>query len=117
MKYGVIIFALVVLAFLVMDFNSRTADLNLLIAAREDISQEFVQAQQTRDTLATQIAYATSPAAAAEWAYQNHMSRPGDQMVVPIQISPVTPTPTPQPTIVVTQVSNIDRWMLLFFGP
>ncbi len=117
MKYGVLIFTLVLLAFLVMDFNTRTADLNTLVNSRENISEHVVEKQQTRDTLATQIAHATSPAAAAEWAYQNHMARAGDQMVVPIQISPVTPTPTPQPVVTVTQVSNIDRWKLLLFGP
>ncbi len=117
MKYGVLIFTLVVLAFLVMDFNSRTTELNTLITSREEISQLVLDKQQTRDALATQIAYATSPAAAAEWAYQNHMARPGDQMVVPVQVSPVTPTPTLQPVVTVTQTSNLDSWKLLIFGP
>ena len=117
MKYGVLIFALVILAFLVMDFNGRTAEQNRLAAEREEVTEKLIERQQIRDALATQIAYATSPAAAVEWAYQNHMARPGDQIVVPLQVSAVTPTPTAQPVATVTQISNFDRWMLLFNGP
>ena len=117
MKYGVLIFALIILAFLVMDFNARTAELNQLIIEREAVTERLIERQQTRDALETQIAYATSPAAAVEWAYENHMSLPGDQMVVPVQVSQVTPTPTVIPVIQATQMSNLDRWKLLIFGP
>jgi cell division protein FtsL len=117
MKYGVLIFALIILAFLVMDFNARQADLYQLIAEREKVTGQLIEREQTRDALITQIAYATSPAAVKEWAYENHMAQPGDQIVVPIQVSPVTPTPTVTPMVQATQMSNVDRWMLLFFGP
>ncbi|HSQ26431.1 MAG TPA: hypothetical protein VLM80_04840 [Anaerolineales bacterium] len=117
MKYGVLIFTLVILSFLVMDFNARTAELNQLIIEREAVTERLIERQKIRDALSTQIAYATSPAAAVEWAYENHMALPGDQMVVPIQISEVTPTPTMQPIVKATQLSNLDRWKLLIFGP
>ena len=117
MKYGVLIFALIILAFLVMDFNARTAELNQLIIERENVTERLIERQQIRDALSTQIAYATSPAAAVEWAYENHMSQSGDQMVVPVQVSVVTPTPIVIPIVQPTQMSNIDRWMLVFFGP
>ncbi len=117
MKYGVLIFTLVILAFLVMDFNARTAELNQLIIEREAVTERLLERQQARDALATQIAYATSPAAAAEWAYENHMALPGDQVVVPVQVSPVTPTPTVIPVVQPTQMNNLDRWLLLIFGP
>lgn len=114
----VIVIGLVLLATMVMDFNSRMADLHRLSEERERVSQELLSYTQTQAALKADIAYATSEAAVAEWAYQNgHMIRPGDLPVVPIVSEQVTPTPTPRPVVTPTVVANWERWMALFFGP
>ena len=115
MKYALIVIALLVLVSLIMDFNSRTAELNRLTAEKEAVSARLVDKLLTKAALETQIAYATSEAAVEDWAYGNHMKHSGDISVVPVEVSPITPTPTPRPVVVATQVSNLERWLSLFF--
>jgi len=117
MKYALTVIALALLAYLVMDFNGRTAEMNRLLTEEKIVQARLESRQQTRDALEAQIAYATSEAAVVKWAHENHMARPGEHPVVPIQSAEVTPTPRPKPTVVVTEVSNLERWLTLFAGP
>jgi hypothetical protein len=117
MRYMVVVVLLVVAAFLVMDFNNRTANLNQLTAEHVLIKEKLEQASGTKAALEAQIAYATSEAAVHEWAYQNHMVQPGDHPVVAVGMSEATATAIPSPTPVQTQMNNPDRWLLLFVDP
>jgi hypothetical protein len=117
MKYALVVIALALLAYLVIDFNGRTAEMNRLLAEEEIIQARLESRQATRDALEAQIAYATSEAAVVEWAHENHMARSGEYPVVPIQAAQVTPTPRPKPTVVATEVSNLERWLALFVDP
>ncbi|MEW5873291.1 MAG: hypothetical protein AB1894_28785 [Chloroflexota bacterium] len=117
MKYAVLIVSLVVLAYLIMDFNSRTAEMNRLAAEKERVSQQLEYRLETKAALQTQIAYATSEAAAIEYGYKHHMIREGDTPVKLVEGAESTPTPTPKPQVAPTQVSNLQRWLQLFFDP
>lgn len=117
MKYVALVVSLVLLAYLVMDFNTRTAELNRLRAEQEIVSARLESREQTRSALEAQIAYATSEAAAVQWAYQNHMAKPGDFVVAPVQPARRTPTPAPQPTLAATADSNLQHWLALFIDP
>src|SRR5512133_3975551 len=117
MKYVVLVVSLVLLAYLVMDFNSRTAELNRLRTEQEVVTARLDSREKTRSALEAEIAYATSEAAVAEWAYQNHMARSGDFVVVPVQPIQVTPTPAPKPVVFTSAVSNPERWLALFIDP
>ena len=117
MRYVVIVVILVVLAFLVMDFNSRTADLNRLSAEHSLVKSERDSKEETKSALLEQIAYATSEAAVYEWAYDNHMVRPGDLPVVPVQAAQATALTTPPPASAQVKMSNLDRWLMLFVDP
>jgi hypothetical protein len=117
MRYVVIVVILVVLAFLVMDFNSRTADLNRLSAEHGLVKAERDRKEETKSALLEQIAYATSEAAVYEWAYDNHMVRPGDFPVVPVQAVQATAISTPPPPPTQVKMSNLERWLLLFVDP
>jgi len=116
-KYGLIFLAFAILAIMVMDFNSRVANLRRLTEEKEKVSESQKSLQQTKSWLEGSIAEATSPAAVERWAYEEgHMIRPGDVPVVPLQSMEVTPTPyviqeTPTPAS-----SNWDAWRELFFG-
>ena len=118
MRYVIIVLALALLAFLVMDFNARTAELNRLAAEKEIVEAKVEAREQTKEALENQIAYATSEAAAQDWAYEDgHMTRPGDFPVVAIQSAESTPPEREQPTVVATEISNWQRWLSLFVDP
>ena len=114
MRYVVLVITLVLLAYLVMEFNGRTAELNRLRSEREAVSARLESKQATKSALEAEIAYATSDAAAIKWGYENHMARPGDFVVVPVQPLQVTPTPAPRVVVATTEANNLQRWLSLF---
>jgi hypothetical protein len=117
MRYVILVISLVLMAYMVMEFNGRTAELNRLRGEREVVSARLESKHATKAALEAQIAYATSDAAVMKWAYENHMARPGDYVVVPVQALQITPTPAPKPLVVTPEVSNIQRWLSLFVDP
>jgi hypothetical protein len=117
MKYVVVVVALVVLAFLVMDFNSRTAELSRLTAEHAIVKAELESKIETKSALDGEITYATSEAAVYEWAYENHLIRPGDVPVVPVQEAEIIPTPSPRIVTPQNELTNLERWLLLFIDP
>jgi hypothetical protein len=114
MRYVVLVITLVLLAYLVMEFNGRTAELNRLRTDREAINARLESKQATKAALEAQIGYASSDAAAIKWGYENHMARSGDYVVVPVQAAQVTPTPIPRIIITTPEVSPLQRWLSLF---
>jgi hypothetical protein len=105
------------MAYLVMNFNSRTADLNRLTSEHQLVKAQRDIRQNTKAALEEQIAFATSEAAVYQWAYENHMVRPGDFPVVPVQPPQITVMPTPRPVVAAPAPKNWERWMMLFFDP
>jgi cell division protein FtsB len=115
-KYALLVIGLVILVLLVMDFNNRMAELRRLSDQREVVAAEVAALEQTRISLETQIAYATSEGAVMQWAYQEgRWVQQGDVLVVPVSPGESTPvpqamlSPTPQPE------SNWKIWLSLFF--
>jgi hypothetical protein len=115
MKYAIVVLVLVVLAYLVMNFNSRTAELSHLTAEHQIVKVGRDSRLQTKSALEAQIAYATSEAAVYKWAYENHMIRAGDNPVIPVQSVQSTSIPAPKPTVTETPMSNFEKWLMLFF--
>jgi len=104
-----------VLVLLVMDFNSRMAELRRLTAEKDDVSARVTSLVETQNALETQVAYATSDAAVYYWAYNfQHMGREGDVLVVPIQPVGSTPQPTPAPVVTAEVIQNWQVWLSLF---
>ena len=117
-KYALLIGGVILMALLVMDFNSRMAELRRLTAEREIVAGRLNNQLQTQAVLKTQIAYATSDNAVADWAYEDgHMVRPGDNPVVPVQSTQMVTIPTPLPAPTQQVMSNWERWLALFLGP
>ncbi|OGO35386.1 MAG: hypothetical protein A2W35_01225 [Chloroflexi bacterium RBG_16_57_11] len=114
MRYVILVITLVLLAYLVMEFNSRTAELNRLRSDREAVSARLDSKRATKAALEAEIGYASSDAAAMKWGYENHMARPGDFIIVPVQAEKVTPTPAPRVVITTPEVSSWQRWLSLF---
>ena len=105
-----------VLVLLIMDFNNRTAELHRLSQQEEVVAVKATAQMQTQVHLETQIAYATSDEAVAEWArVQARMALEGERPVVPLTPTESVVVATPQPVEVSGSVSNLDIWLALFF--
>jgi cell division protein FtsB len=115
-RLGVLITIGVVLA-LVMNFNTRLEELSRL---QNEVATVRIQATSvfiTQQALETQVALATSPAAAEEFARdQAHMAQPGDQVFVVIPAPGATAPAINTPAPVDNKLTKWDVWMELIFG-
>ncbi len=112
-----VIIGIIALVFIVLEFNRRLEELNLLDKQHEFVLTQATQAVQTQMALQTRVAYAESDKAVEEWARTDgHYVQEGDLPVVPLGqpgVAPVelsTPIPTP------TSMTNVQIWWDLFFG-
>jgi cell division protein FtsB len=112
-----VMIGIVMLVFIVLEFNRRLEELTLLNKQNEFVQAQATQAMQTQTALQTQVAYAGSTNAVEEWARTDgHYIQDGDLPVVPIgqpgaapiEMSPPEPAPTP--------MANWQVWWDLFFG-
>lgn len=108
---------ILMLVFIVLEFNRRLEELEMLNEQHKLMQAQATQAIQTQAALNTQVAYAGSNAAVEEWArVDGHYVQEGDLPVVPIgqpgapPIEASTPYPTPTP------LQNWEVWWELFFG-
>jgi hypothetical protein len=112
-----IFLGIAILLFLIIDFNTRLEGLSRLqngLATKQASGTQVVLKQYA---LETQVAYATSDAAAQEYARnQAHMVQPGDNVIVPIPLPGATPQPSPTPAPAFANKSNWDVWMEYLFG-
>ncbi len=113
----VAIIGVAVLVFVILEFNRRLEELNLLTAQAKKFRAEVTQAVQTQHALQTAVAYANSTAAVDEWArVDGHYIKDGDLPVVPVEAPGEPPlileTPIPTPT----PMQNWEVWYTLFFG-
>jgi hypothetical protein len=111
------IIGIVMLVFVILEFNRRLEELNLLTEQAKKLRVEATLAVQTQFALQTAVAYGNSTAAVEEWAREDgHYIREGDLPVVPVEApgeAPLiisTPIPTPTP------MQNWEVWYTLFFG-
>jgi len=108
---------ILILMFMVMDFNTRLENLNRLNDQREVVREQATQAMQTELAMRTAVAYATSDQAVEDWARSDgHYQKPGDQPVVPIGQPGSEPVISSTPTPVPTPKPNWLVWQELFFG-
>ena len=108
---------ILILVFVVLEFNRRLEELQMLNEQNDLIHAQVTQAVQTRAALETKVAFAGSNAAVEEWArIDGHYIQDGDLPVVPLgqpgaaPIEASTPVPTPTP------MQNWEVWWDLFFG-
>ncbi|OGO41040.1 MAG: hypothetical protein A2W36_02760 [Chloroflexi bacterium RBG_16_58_14] len=114
-KAAALIAGLLVIAYLMMNFNSRIAEMRRLTVQRESVAARLEGLEETRTALTTQIAEATAEGAVIEWAYQEgSMVRPGDNPVVPLAPQGSTPVPTPAPVVQRPLVKSWQMWLWLF---
>ncbi len=102
---------------MVIDFNARLEELDLLRKHEQVVSAQATQVVQTQAALQTQVAYAGSDQVVQDWARQEgHYVQPGDQLVIPVGGPNVTPSQSQSPTSPPTPLPNWQVWWNLFFG-
>ena len=112
-----VLIGILVLVFVVLEFNRRLEELNVLNRQNQMIQIQATQAIQTQFALQTQVAYAGSSAAVEEWARTDgHYVQDGDLPVVPVGQPGAPPMESSTPTPVPTQLPNWKVWWDLFFG-
>ncbi len=112
-----VMIGILALVFIVLEFNRRLEELNLLNKQNEAVRVQATQAIQTQAALQTQVAYAGSNAAVEEWARTDgHYIQNGDLPVVPVGQSGAAPVEASTPEPVPTQRANWEVWWNLFFG-
>ena len=117
MRRVLVLIGILVLVFIVLEFNRRLEELNMLNRQNQLIQTQATQAIQTQLALQTQVAYAGSDAAVAEWARTDgHYIQDGDLPVVPVGQPGAAPIEASTPTPVPTQLANWEVWWDLFFG-
>jgi hypothetical protein len=112
-----VLIGILILVFVVLEFNRRLEELQMLNRQNQIIQTQATQAIQTQLALQTQVAYAGSNAAVEEWARTDgHYIQEGDLPVVPVGQPGAPPVEASTPTPVPTQASNWQVWWDLFFG-
>jgi cell division protein FtsB len=102
---------------IVMNFNTRLEELSHLQNEADAVHIQATAVMITQQALKTQVALATSPAAAEEFAReQAHMAQPGDQVFVVIPVPGPTAPAIPVPTPLDSKLTRWDLWIELIFG-
>ena len=111
------IIGIVALVFIVLEFNRRLEEMNLLNKQYQLVQQQATQAVQTQTALQTQVAFAASDGAVDEWARTDgHYIQEGDLPVVPLGQPGVAPVELSTPAPTATPMTNMQIWWDLFFG-
>jgi len=112
-----VIIGILVLVFVVLEFNRRLEELNMLNRQNELVRAQATQAVQTQAVLQTKVAFANSTAAVEEWARTDgHYVQDGDLPVVPMSQPGAVPVELSTPIPAPTQMTNWQVWWDLFFG-
>ncbi|HEY9121785.1 MAG TPA: septum formation initiator family protein [Brevefilum sp.] len=116
-KRIIVVALVIILVFLLMDFNQRMVLLSKMRGQEKELSQEYENLQSTRSALETQLALSNSDIAVEKWAREEAgMVQEGDVPIVLLPPSAPIPTLTPQQSAVIDEVENWQIWQELFFG-
>jgi len=111
------VIGMILLVFIVLEFNRRLEELNLLNKQNDFVRAQATQAVQTQIALETRVAYAGSTQAVEEWARTDgHYIQDGDLPVVPIGQPGAAPVEMSTPMPAPTPMANWQVWWDLFFG-
>ena len=108
---------IIILVFVVLEFNRRLEELQLLNDQAKLVRTQATQVMQTQVALQTNVAYANSTASVEEWARTDgHYIREGDLPIVPVGVPGSAPMEISTPVPLPTPMQNWEVWWELFFG-
>jgi len=112
-----LVIAIVVLVFLMMDFNNRMVRSLQLEKQEQQLNARIVALEQTKQRLEADIAYANSDRAVEEWAREEaKLINEGDVPIILQAQSSAAAAPTPTPLIETVELSRLEIWKQLFWG-
>jgi cell division protein FtsB len=112
-----VVIGIIILIFIVLEFNRRLDELNNLTDKNNSVRTEATQIIQTQQALETAVGYAKSTAAVEEWARTDgHYIKDGDLPVVPVEAPGAAPLEMTEPTPTPVPPQNWEIWLKLFFG-
>jgi len=111
-----IIASIIVVVFLLLDYQSRLKQLNEIEAQRDIVAANVVELKQTQQALQKQLEYAKSDAMVEEFARVDlNAGQSGDVRVVPIGVGDITPTPVPTQVATPAPIEKWEVWLALIF--
>jgi hypothetical protein len=111
-----VMIGILMLVFIVLEFNRRLEELNMLNEQNGLLRIQVTQGIQTQAAIETQLAYAGSNAAVEEWARTDgHYIQDGDLPVVPLELPGAPPIEASTPVPTPTPMQNWEVWWTLFF--
>lgn len=117
MRRVLVVIGIIVLVFLVLEFNRRLEALNKFNEEMGTLQADATQVTQTQAALQTAVAYANSTAAVDEWARTDgHYIKDGDLPVVPVAVPGTVPIEMRPPAPTPTPMQKWEVWRILFFG-
>lgn len=109
---------LILIAWLIMDFNVRMSRLRQIQYEREIVQENVVHLLETQAALKAQIAYAKSAQNVEKYSYEDaHKVKPGDIPIILVADRSITSLPTPRPVVSVVEQENGNAWLSLFIDP
>jgi len=115
-KETVIIAGVILLVFLMMDYNTRLEKLDQLNKKALIVRAEATAVFETQIALQTQIGEATSESVTEGEARNNGEIQDGDHRIVPLPAEGASLLDTAMPTLAPERIKKWQVWMELFFG-
>ena len=117
-KYAYMALGLILIAWLIMDFNVRMSRLRQIQYEREIVQENVIHLLETQAALKSQIAYAKSAQNVEKYSYEDaHKVKPGDIPIILVADHSTTSFPTPRPVVSVIEQESGNAWLSLFIDP
>ena len=116
-KRLLLVVALAVLVFMMMDFNSRMTVMLQLDRQERQLKTQKFELEQTKVKVEAEIVYANSARALEEWAREKaRMINEGDIPIIIVPGGSLKTTPTPEMKSQRAQMNSWEVWKQLFFN-
>ena len=117
-RYAYLALGLILLTFLVMNFNERMSSLRRLEAERVIVRAYLVQQLEIQVELERELEHASSRQIVEEHArVDTHKIQRGDHPIILVPGPGSAPQPTPPPAVEQPEQNNLERWVWLVAGP
>lgn len=117
-RYAYLALGLILITWLIMDFNVRMSRLRQIQVEKEIVQENVIHLLETQSALQAQISYAKSDQNVEKYSYEDaHKVKPGDIPIILFADHQISPLPTPQPVINEIEKDPANNWLSLFIDP
>lgn len=116
-KRIILVGLVIVLVFMLLDFNQRMVLLSKLRSQEKDLKQKYAELVATRDALQADLEFTKSDEAVEKWAREEAaMVQEGDIPIIIMQPANPVITQPPAEDAVIDEIEKWEIWQELFFG-